>query len=206
MIIDERIDEILKTVPRGITLLNIGCAQNPEIHYALSAGNKSVGIDINKSGIAKMQKKGHDVRLGNAENYKLNQKFDYILATEVIEHLSNPGNFLDCSIKHLAKGGRMIITTPNISSILLYTLVVMFDKTQDITHVNYYDKKNLQVLLSRYGLKFATHKYIPPKVKLIGNNFFFNIMFFISTIVANLGFLVSPRLFGSYMFCVIEKD
>lgn len=203
---DNRIKEIISLIPLDKDVLDIGCAQNPEIYEALAKKSaKVIGIDIDRKKLQKMQNKGHRVYLMNAENIKLNHKFDYIVAGEIIEHLSNPGLFIESAKKHLKDKGKIIITTPNISSIFLYFLVVFLDKTQDPTHVYYFDEKNLESLINRYNLKIISAKYIPPEIKLHGYGIF-KIIFLIATLLANIGFLLNKRSFGSYLLLLLEKN
>lgn len=107
---------------RNKTILDLGCVHhNPEnykskywLHKALCEVSKSViGIDIYEPGIIYLREKGYDVRYGNAEHFDLDMKFDVIVAGDVIEHLSNVGMFLECCRRHLHKGGKLIISTPN---------------------------------------------------------------------------------------------
>lgn len=203
---DPRIDAVLQLIPKNKTILDIGCAQNPEIHMKIAEMSKhAVGIDINKKGLEVFKKKGLEVYDMSAEAINLDSTFDYIIAGELIEHVSNPGLFLGGIRKHLKPDGKIILTTPNISSLLLYLLVVVADKTQDPTHVFYFDKKNLEELVNRYDLKIAETKYIAPEVKLHGNGILFKMIFFIATFLANIGFIVSKRLFGSYLLVVLKK-
>lgn len=203
---DTRIKKIIDTIRPGKKLLNVGCAQNPEIHYGLAQKcNKITGIDLNEEGIEEMKKAGHNVRLMNAEMIDFDEKFDYIIAGEIIEHLSNPGLFLDSATKHLENNGELIITTPNISSLFLIPLVIVFDKSQDPGHVHYFDLKNLTVLVSRHNLSVESHQFIPPSIKKLGGNVFTEFIFFVSTLLANMGSVFSPRLFGSYIFLVLKK-
>ncbi len=204
--LDNRVQEILRLVEAGKTILDIGCAKNPEIHFALAKNcKKIVGIDVDESGIRKIKKKGFEAYVMDAEQIKLDKKFDYIIAGELIEHLNNPGLFLKAMEKHLAPDGRFILTTPNISSILLYILIVVFDQTQDPTHTFYFDKKNLEVLIARFDLQTTSVKYIPPEIKFHGRGILFKIIFFIATLIANLGFALNQRLFGSYLLLTIKK-
>lgn len=203
---DNRIKEIIGLIPVNKDILDIGCAQNPEIYEALAKKNtKIIGIDIDKKKTQKMKDKGHRVYVMNAENITLNHKFDYIVAGEIIEHLSNPGLFIESAKNHLKDRGKIIITTPNISSIFLYILVVVFDQTQDPTHTYYFDKKNLEVLIGRFDLQVTSVKYVPPEMKLHGRGILFKIVFFIATLLANLGFAFNQRLFGSYLLLTIKK-
>jgi len=76
-------------------------------------------IDINKDQIAAANNtylKGQ-VSYGDAEDFDLGTKFDVIIATELIEHISNIKGFLECCEKHLKKEGALIITTPNGSAL-----------------------------------------------------------------------------------------
>lgn len=206
-ITDNRIRKVISTIPPGKTVLDIGCAQNPDIHFLIaSKSKKAVAIDINKKELAVFVKKGLEAHEMSAEDINLPDRFDYIVAGELIEHLSNPGKFLEGIRKHLKTDGKILLTTPNISSIFLYLLVVVFDKTQDHTHTFYFDKKNLETLLSRYQLKIKNYDYIPPEIKLHGKGIIFRLMFFFTTFLANFFFHFNRRLFGSYLFLVLEKQ
>lgn len=203
---DPRINTVLELIPKNKSILDIGCAQNPEIHYQITKmSKKAVGIDINKSGLDVFRKKGLEVYEMSAESINLKETFDCIIAGELIEHVSNPGQFLDSMANHLKLDGQIILTTPNISSLFLYGLVVVANKTQDPTHVFYFDKKNLEELVTRHNLKITQTKYIAPNVKLHGNGIFFKIIFLIATFLANFGFIFSKRLFGSYLLVVLKK-
>lgn len=46
-----------------------------------------------------------------------NNSFDYVLLTEVIEHLENPNHAIRESVRVLKRGGMFITTTPNITNI-----------------------------------------------------------------------------------------
>ena len=49
---------------------------------------------------------------------KIEEKFDVVVATEVIEHLYSHHNFIFCCYHLLNKGGVVIITTPNTQSLI----------------------------------------------------------------------------------------
>ena len=114
---DERMREIAPYIKDKI-VLDIGCYAeikeevNKEkkldtwIHGFLSKHAKHVvGIDIAKKEIGILKRQGYDVYCQSAEDFKLNKKFDVIFAGAVIEHLSNPGLFLDKCREHLEKDG-----------------------------------------------------------------------------------------------------
>lgn len=71
------------------------------------------GIDLSPERIAYLQSHGYtNVRVANAESFALEMKFDTVIAGELIEHLPNPGLFLDRCREHLQPSGRIVITTP----------------------------------------------------------------------------------------------
>lgn len=51
----------------------------------------------------------------DAQKFELNEKFDIIITTDMIEHLVFPDSFFECSYKHLNPGGLLVITTPNLA-------------------------------------------------------------------------------------------
>jgi SAM-dependent methyltransferase len=82
----------------------------------------------------------------------LGRTFDCIVAGEVIEHLSNPGAFLDKMALHLKPDGHLIITTPNAFNIRLFWRIL---KNNNIKahgeHTCWYDPLTLTQLLMRHS-------------------------------------------------------
>ncbi len=51
--------------------------------------------------------------MADAQDFELGRLFDTVFAGEVIEHLDNVHGFLSSVRRHLAHGGRLVLTTPN---------------------------------------------------------------------------------------------
>ena len=79
------------------------CDQNPN----------TLGVDIDAEGIEILNKQGFNTRHENVITMNLEQTFDTIVAGELIEHLPNPGTFLENMSRHLKPDGTLVITTPN---------------------------------------------------------------------------------------------
>jgi len=87
---------------------------------------------------------------GNAENFDFNVKFDIIFAGDLIEHLSNPGLFLESCARNLKDDGRLIITTPNCFSLFsLVEKITKFEPTVNKDHVCYFNFKTATRLLEK---------------------------------------------------------
>lgn len=113
----ERFDAV-KPFLRASSLLDIGCASRygrPDWLHGLLAQEVTdlVGIDINEGTVAKLQAAGYDVRLADARDFDLQRQFDVVFAGELIEHLDDVRGFLTSVRRHLAPGGRLVLTTPN---------------------------------------------------------------------------------------------
>jgi 2-polyprenyl-3-methyl-5-hydroxy-6-metoxy-1,4-benzoquinol methylase len=87
-----------------------------------------------------------------AENFNFNRKFDIVFAGDLIEHLINPGLFLENAKQHTAENGRLIMTTPNTFN--LFVLVGKLTRPEPVInsdHTFYFNRRTIQVLLEKCG-------------------------------------------------------
>src|SRR3989338_3372533 len=111
-ILDKLIPDNTKTV------LDIGCGSG-DLARILQAKDKIVsGVDI--SPIALNMARPYlndlfcfDIQLNEWPAELMEQKFDLIVASEVIEHIFQPSSFLEKAKSLIGKGGCLVITTPN---------------------------------------------------------------------------------------------
>lgn len=96
-----------------------------------------------------------------AEDFSFDKKFDVVFAGDLIEHLVNPGLFLDNVRRHLAPGGRLIMTTPN-----AFNLYVMAGKlTREEPPINpdhtfYFNRRTIKVLLEKCNFEVKTFGFM----------------------------------------------
>jgi len=84
---------------------------------------------------------------------------DIIVAGEVIEHLTNPGLFLD-RVRTYFTGVPVIITTPNCFALAATRHMEDGVENVNIDHVAWYSYTTLKTLLTRYGFAIeAFHWY-----------------------------------------------
>lgn len=139
-------DYILKEVV-GKEILDIGsCAEQGETIKTKTLFNalkqtaaKVTGVDI----------ESHDPEIlkGNAETIKINKNFDIVVAGDVIEHLHNPGQFLDNMHEHLKDNGKILLVTPNVKSIGYLPF------RGNKYHTCWYCKNTLKYLVEQHGFK-----------------------------------------------------
>ena len=85
-------------------------------------------------------------------------KFDLVTAMEVIEHVAEPQEFIDCLAERLADGGLLILSTPNKtawSRLLTITLAEGFGQIPKGTHdfEKFIDPDTMRALLAHAGLE-----------------------------------------------------
>jgi len=87
-------------------------------------------------------------------NKKINNKYDLIICSEVIEHVQKYNDLLKKLKTHLKKGGYMLITTPSVNAPLYkMKLLEKFDK--EVGHIRRYEPEMLTKEIKKLGLKIC---------------------------------------------------
>ncbi len=206
-----RVDKVLQWV-KGPSVLDIGCAGHvpePNSPYWLHGRIRKqfqdvVGIDINRENVGKLLKLGYtNIFVADAQNFSFSTTFDTIVAGEVIEHLSNPGEFLkNCKI-HLKPYGRLVITTPYPFSLLhiLYA-IKNFPKTcSNSEHTLWLCPQTLKELAKRYKLSVIHVELIEDYRFDAGSGTY---RFFVR-LMQVIKFLLPTRLRANTILAVLEN-
>jgi 2-polyprenyl-3-methyl-5-hydroxy-6-metoxy-1,4-benzoquinol methylase len=150
---------------RDKEILHVGCTDFPFtedrvingtlLHSQLEkVAKKIIGIDLSEESISILKSHGiYSVMVMNAEKILLEQDYDLIIAGDVIEHLSNPGLFLQ-QVPHLLRSdGILVISVPSafsfISSLWLW---ISGNEHVHLDHCYYFSPKTLTQLCNRYQL------------------------------------------------------
>ena len=167
---NNRVEQILTHVPKDAAILDIGCVNHKLnnddenwLHGRLcNISDDVVGLDFLEDEIEMMDEMGYDVICANAEQFDLDRKFDVIVAGELLEHLSNPGEFLERANSHLEEGGKLIVSTPN-PWYLFHVLAVYTEIAQwNEEHTAWFDEIVLKELLRRHDFDVETVDYVKP--------------------------------------------
>jgi len=166
---------------KGKRILHLGCADFPYTEEKLASGrwlhqkvsniaSSCLGIDLDSDTIAYLRKHYgiKNVIHGNAEHLDDIKEglFDVILAGEIIEHLNNPGLFLDTARTILKPDGKLIITTVNAFCLRRFIRIPFGSESIHPDHVYYFSHTTLQTLARRFGYKLLeAHSYRLPNVR-----------------------------------------
>jgi 2-polyprenyl-3-methyl-5-hydroxy-6-metoxy-1,4-benzoquinol methylase len=110
------IQRYLQQTKQKLDILEVGCGYGYLTYAMRQAGHACVGIDISVAAIGAAEKAfGDHFAAIDLELFatQASNKFDLIVATELIEHLQNPEKFLKECKQLLRPKGVLIITTPN---------------------------------------------------------------------------------------------
>ena len=103
----------------GLRMLDIGCGAGLLCEPFTRLGAQVIGVDASASNIAAAKlhaEKGHlsiDYRCTTVEEMDVRERFDIVLAMEVVEHVSDVGLFLNRCAAMLKPGGMMVVSTLN---------------------------------------------------------------------------------------------
>ncbi len=105
-----------KEFVRGKRVLDIACGEGYGTAAMAGAGALSVvGVDLSAEVCERARGKyGIDARQGDAQAIPLKDRsVDLVVSFETIEHVADPGGFLDECVRVLVDEGMLIVSTPN---------------------------------------------------------------------------------------------
>jgi SAM-dependent methyltransferase len=167
----QRLDAIGE-ICRDRNVLHLGCTNYPYtedaiekkmlLHFDLEkVAKRLTGFDFDQAGLDILAAHG-STNLFQADLEKLgevdcNETFDVIIAGEMIEHLNNPGLFLEGIKRFMSAETRLMITTVNAycaMRIVQYALRGKGGRNEPVhpDHVAYYSHNTLRLLLERHDL------------------------------------------------------
>ena len=157
-----------KSIANNSKILDVGCSDGKYGSYLSTKKNAVMyGIDINAEAVNQARKSNifKDVYLMNLEITDENApeynryihtdvEFDYVILTDVLEHVSNPTTFLLNATKKLKYEGKVLISIPNIAhaDIWLHLLNGEFNYTDagilDNTHLKFFTQNSFTQWIS----------------------------------------------------------
>lgn len=162
----------------GKKVLHLGCTNWPYTLDAIKAGmllhtelakvsRELYGFDFDQEGIDVLASRGvenlYRADLEKLDEVNLNETFDVIIAGEMIEHLNNPGQFLDGIKRFMNADTDLVVTTVNAYSgmrFLVYGLRGRGGELEPVhpDHIAYYSYSTLKLLLERH--KFRVENFL----------------------------------------------
>lgn len=168
MIYRDKFDWIETFLAPASSVLDLGCVchdldqtQVPWLHrFLVERAGRVVGVDILPQAVERMNREGYHAVCSNVEELDLGETYDVVIAGDIIEHLNNPGVFLDKAAKHLSPDGVFLITTPNpITYVRLLRVLIKGQAGANKQHTCWFTAKVLRQLAERHGLCVVDESY-----------------------------------------------
>ena len=164
--------ETIKNYCKGKRVLHLGCCNSPYtassiangsiLHFELEkAASEVYGFDFDDEGLSILAEHGatnlYKADLEHLEDLDLDTTFDVIVAGEMIEHLNNPGLFLNGIKRFMNADTQLVITTLNAyygMRFFRYGLTKNHGRNEPVhpDHVAYYSYSTLNLIVKRHGL------------------------------------------------------
>lgn len=131
------------------------------MHAQLSGmASQLVGVDLDDAAVGRIRSEGYDVRQGDAENLNLDERFDVVFAGELIEHLERFPDFFESVRRHLAPGGKLVLTTPNPFALSCFIYRMSKDVWVNSDHTCWFCEHTLPQLAARCDFDVEQISYI----------------------------------------------
>jgi hypothetical protein len=171
--------EFLETISRGKRVLHLGCTNHPYTQDSIDNGmllhdnlsrvaSELWGIDGDAESLKVLRDRGY-MHLIEGDIESLNSvdglpEFDLVIAGEIIEHVNNPGLFLNAVRSLMAPKTKLVLTTVNAYCgfrNIYYALRGKGGVAEPVhpDHVAYYSYVTLNNLLKRHSLKVIDFLY-----------------------------------------------
>jgi ubiquinone/menaquinone biosynthesis C-methylase UbiE len=161
---------VISKIPKNAnSILDVGCGNGWVAKEFLPKGKQVFSLDISVTNPDKAKKLyPNEKHFGvAADSFHLpfsNDSFDCVIASEIIEHVFDPEEFIKELFRVVKKGGDLTITTPYKEKIIYYLCIHCNQKTPANAHIHSFDEKKLESLYS--GKDLETFKY-----ETFGNKF-----------------------------------
>ncbi len=145
----------------GGRLLEIGCGYGYLLDEAENFFQVRVGTDFSEGAVQQASNKADRVYCGGIEQIPVEEKFDLIIATHVIEHVYQPKDFLKQILNYLKPGATVVIATPDMGSFWRHLMGHRWPSFKLPEHILYFDKRSLSSVMEQMGLEKVKHLPYP---------------------------------------------
>jgi 2-polyprenyl-3-methyl-5-hydroxy-6-metoxy-1,4-benzoquinol methylase len=157
------------------------------------SARKVTGLDGNSEGVVRMKELGYDARLGDFTDFDLKSMYDVVVAGEILEHSSNPAGILASIHRHLRPEGLLVVSVPNILSIVYVLENFLFGHEIDNPeHICCYTETTLVRTLRKAGYEIDAVHYIAQYSGYLTKNKFLKVLFMTKHIIQVLAGYIRP--------------
>jgi len=209
--------KILRLVPPGATVLELGCATGLFSELLREQGCSVFGVEIDEDAAQMAGRHCSDVVVGDLDVLTglpwSEDSFDVVLCMDVLEHLKNPRRLLHMVRRYLKDTGKLVVSVPNVANygVRLMLLRGKFEYVDhgilDSTHVRFFTLQSIERLLREAGFEITARDQTPG----LGNSRLYQVvlgrllrLLRLERPLASLLSRLFPRLFA-YQFIISAR-
>ena len=157
--------QIAEAIESGSHVLDLGCSQGLLARPLTAKGVQVTGVDIARSErLAQELGDFHERDLERPLDLPTGRIFDYVVISDVLEHLKERQQLLRGARRYLREGGRLIVSTPNIA-LWFYRLSLLLGRFEygprgvlDRTHVHLYTRSTFRREIEAAGFRIEKER------------------------------------------------
>lgn len=199
-------------------VLDVGCGVGTISLYLASKGHDVIGIDISSRAIKLAKSSAKQIgfkylKFENSDVSTLNKfavkKFDYVICSEVIEHVKDDKQLLKDIYKLLKPGGVLVLSTPSINA-PLYRWGYLDEFDKNVGHLRRYSVKELTNKIDKSGFHiiqiYKTEGLLRNSLYTFNQlGLFVRFIRWPISIVVNIIDNFFVKIFGESDICVVAK-
>jgi SAM-dependent methyltransferase len=150
----EPIDVLSRRLPRGATIVDIGCGDGSQLALMVERGLRPTGVERDTQSLA-LRMRDVEVVEGSAEALPpqlVRGSFDAALYKQVLEHLVDPVAALRNAAELLRPGGLLIVEVPNAQSAVSRQSALSWFHMDVPRHLNFFSVASLGDAVRAAGL------------------------------------------------------
>lgn len=154
---------------KSFSVLDVGCGVGTLAIYLAQICKSVVGIDVSARAIkianhAKLVTGSKNVEFSQKKLKQFARHFDFILCTEVVEHVPNPTQLIKLIFTNLRPKGWLLLTTPNRDNWLTRLgYYRQFDR--EVGHLRRYSVAEISSLLTAHGFTLQQVKTVEGPIR-----------------------------------------
>lgn len=163
--------ELIRKLSRKkkLNVCEVGSAYGYFLNLIKPHSNKVIGFEMSDEGV-EYANKNFQVNTTTKDfmKTKVASNQDVVVMWDVIEHLLRPDEYVEKAAGLLNKGGLFCLTTGDISSMVAKRQGDRWRMIHPPTHLYYFTKKSLEILLERNGIE-PIHSSYPAHYRNLGS-------------------------------------
>jgi len=138
-------------------VLEVGCGYGGILNYFKSQGSIVKGFDLDDNALKYGQSMGLDIQAGEIDQFlNTKKKFDVIILSHVLEHVSRPKEFIDKLVRLHKPNGFLFVLVPGIEN----QKVISSNYAIQPGHLLYFSEDTLDQVLSKNFSKVFSNNQI----------------------------------------------